>query len=89
MSGDTGEETCAGKQILAALHLLTAYYAMKHTDLLLPGIVRVEAKPRKRSVLEDIPGVGPKRRRELLASFWWNSRDTSAPVLKKLQKSLP
>ncbi len=42
---------------------------MKRIDLLLLAIEPAGGKARRKSSLEGIPGVGPKRRRELLKHF--------------------
>ena len=67
VSGDTGEETVLESDS-GALHLMQHIRDEAHRFAITGHRAR-RGKARKRSVLEDIPGVGPKRRRELLRHF--------------------
>lgn len=67
VSGDTGEESVLESDS-GALHLLQHIRDEAHRFAITGHRAR-RGKARKRSVLEDIPGVGPKRRRELLRHF--------------------
>lgn len=67
ISGDTGDETVLENDS-GALHLLQHIRDEAHRFAITGHRAR-RGKARKRSVLEDIPGVGPKRRRELLRHF--------------------
>lgn len=67
ISGDTGEETVLESDS-SALHLIQHIRDEAHRFAITGHRAR-RGKARKRSVLEDIPGVGPKRRRELLRHF--------------------
>ena len=67
ISGDTGEETVLESDS-SALHLIQHIRDEAHRFAITGHRAR-RGKARKKSVLEDIPGVGPKRRRELLRHF--------------------
>lgn len=67
VSGDTNEETVLESDS-AALHLMQHIRDEAHRFAITGHRAR-RGKARKRSVLEDIPGVGPKRRREILRHF--------------------
>ena len=67
VNGETGEEL-ALQGDSGALHLLQHIRDEAHR-FAITGHRQRRGKARKRSVLEDIPGVGPKRRRELLRHF--------------------
>ncbi|MGB0205927.1 MAG: excinuclease ABC subunit UvrC [Neptuniibacter sp.] len=67
ISGDTGEETILESDS-SALHLIQHIRDEAHRFAITGHRAR-RGKARKKSVLEDIPGVGPKRRRELLRHF--------------------
>ncbi len=67
VSGDTGEESVLESDS-GALHLLQHIRDEAHRFAITGHRAR-RGKARKRSVLEDISGVGPKRRRELLRHF--------------------
>jgi excinuclease ABC subunit C len=67
ISGDTGEEAILESDS-SALHLIQHIRDEAHRFAITGHRAR-RGKARKKSVLEDIPGVGPKRRRELLRHF--------------------
>ena len=67
ISGDAGDETVLENDS-GALHLLQHIRDEAHRFAITGHRAR-RGKARKRSVLEDIPGIGPKRRRELLRHF--------------------
>ncbi|WP_231902198.1 excinuclease ABC subunit UvrC [Neptuniibacter pectenicola] len=67
ISGETGEETVLESDS-AALHLMQHIRDEAHRFAITGHRAR-RGKARKKSVLEDIPGVGPKRRREILRHF--------------------
>lgn len=64
---DTGEELTLPRDS-SALHLIQHIRDEAHRFAITGHKLRRDKK-RKRSTLEDIPGVGPKRRRELLRHF--------------------
>ena len=64
---DTGEELSLPRDS-SALHLIQHIRDEAHRFAVTGHKLRRDKK-RKRSTLEDIPGVGPKRRRELLRHF--------------------
>lgn len=65
--GDTGEESILAADS-PALHLLQHIRDESHR-FAIAGHRAQRGKARKKSRLEEIPGVGPKRRRELLRHF--------------------
>jgi excinuclease ABC subunit C len=67
VSGDTNEETVLESDS-SALHLMQHIRDEAHRFAITGHRAR-RGKARKKSVLEDIPGVGPKRRREILRHF--------------------
>ncbi|WP_409526465.1 excinuclease ABC subunit UvrC [Nitrincola sp. MINF-07-Sa-05] len=67
VAGDTGKETVI-KSDSPALHLLQHIRDEAHRFAITGHRAR-RGKARKKSLLEDIPGVGAKRRRELLKYF--------------------
>lgn len=67
VSGDTGEEAVLASDS-PALHLLQHIRDESHRFAIV-GHRAKRGKARRQSKLEDIPGIGPKRRRELLKYF--------------------
>jgi excinuclease ABC subunit C len=67
IKGDTGEESILASDS-PALHLLQHIRDESHR-FAIAGHRAQRGKARRQSKLEEIPGVGPKRRRELLRHF--------------------